>query len=264
MAFYSLIRDTELLTQCFRAINDWMLEFGADAPNRIRPVMMLNVDDPAVAVSELHRTYEQGARAALIPVKNPHGYHNSRYEPLWRAAEELDVPLVLHVITSREPQESHTMIDSGYASVVNSRDYQVRWSLTEIILSGVLEKHPTLKLVSIENEGSWAPYFMERLDWEYNNSMLLEDSYRFKDGMSPSDLFKRNVYISFTEDPILVELRHQIGVDHLTWGSDFPHAEATYPETRSIVARQLANIPAEERRAITVDTCAQLFKLSAA
>ena len=65
-------------------------------------------------------------------------------------------------------------------------------------------------------------------------------AYRFKGGTLPSDFFRRNVVLSFQEDPIGIRLRDVIGVDNMMWGSDYPHSESTFPQSRKILAEILA------------------------
>jgi hypothetical protein len=66
-----------------------------------------------------------------------------------------------------------------------------------------------------------------------------EAIYRFKDDMRPSDFFRRNVVLSFQEDGIGIRLRDVIGVENMMWGSDYPHSESTFPQSRKILAEIL-------------------------
>ncbi len=74
-----------------------------------------------------------------------------------------------------------------------------------------------------------------------------EAIYRFKNGMLPSDFFRRNAVLSFQEDAIGIRLRDVIGVDNMMWGSDYPHSESTFPQSRKILAEILAGVPEDEQ-----------------
>ncbi|HVX23126.1 MAG TPA: hypothetical protein VHB02_17430 [Acidimicrobiales bacterium] len=101
---------------------------------------------------------------------------------------------------------------------------------------------------------------MDRLDWHYRYNAFLADGYRLADGALPSDHFRRNVYISFTEDPLVIALRDMIGGSgHLLWGSDFPHAESTFPRSPSIVAGQIGALDPAEQLRIGQRNCADLY-----
>ena len=65
--------------------------------------------------------------------------------------------------------------------------------------------------------------------------------------MLPSDFFRRNVVLSFQEDAIGIRLRDVIGVDNMMWGSDYPHSESTFPQSRKILAEILAGVPDDDR-----------------
>jgi hypothetical protein len=77
-----------------------------------------------------------------------------------------------------------------------------------------------------------------------------EAIYRFKNGMLPSDFFRRNVVLSFQEDAIGIRLRDVIGVDNMMWGSDYPHSASTFPRSRQILAEILAGVPDDEQAKI--------------
>ena len=82
----------------------------------------------------------------------------------------------------------------------------------------------------------------------------------FKGDALPSDFFHRNVFISFQEDELGMKLRHHIGVDNLLWGSDYPHAESTFPRSREIVERILAGVPHEEKVKIAGENAACVYR----
>jgi predicted TIM-barrel fold metal-dependent hydrolase len=86
-----------------------------------------------------------------------------------------------------------------------------------------------------------------------------EAIYRFKDGMVPSDFFRRNVVLSFQEDAIGIRLRDVIGVDNMMWGSDYPHSESTFPQSRKILAEILAGVPDDERARIVGGNTARVY-----
>jgi hypothetical protein len=91
-----------------------------------------------------------------------------------------------------------------------------------------------------------------------------EAIYRFKDGMLPSDFFRRNAVLSFQEDAIGIRLRDAIGVDNMMWGSDYPHSESTFPQSRKILAEILAGAPGDEQAKITGGNTARVYNFDVA
>ena len=91
-----------------------------------------------------------------------------------------------------------------------------------------------------------------------------EAIYRFKDGMLPSDFFHRNVVLSFQEDAIGIRLRDVIGVDNMMWGSDYPHSESTFPQSRQILSEILAGVPEDEQAKIAGGNTARVYNFDVA
>jgi hypothetical protein len=83
---------------------------------------------------------------------------------------------------------------------------------------------------------------------------------RFADGMLPSDHFRRNVFVSFQEDPVAIHCRALVGADLLCWGSDYPHTESTFPRSREILGGILRGVPVTERLRITRENSAALYR----
>ena len=222
---------------------------------------MINLDDIDAAVIELERSRNAGASGAMIPVAAPadRPYDSRDYEPFWAAAESLEMPLNMHIATNRTPGEWKRLY--RVAENISAPDYWVRVSLADMVFSGVFERHPRLRIGSVENEGGWAAYFVKRMDHIYSeNPDYDHEAYpRFKNEALPSDFFRENIFVCFSEDDVAVHDRDLIGVQTLMWGNDYPHAESTFPRSREIVGRRLASVPGEELRMLTCDNVAALY-----
>jgi predicted TIM-barrel fold metal-dependent hydrolase len=133
-------------------------------------------------------------------------------------------------------------------------------SLGHLILSGTFERHPALRVGSVEHDLGWVPYFLDRLDYTYAQGYRRAGQIRYRDGALPRHFFQRNVFVSFQEDAMGIRERAAIGVDTLMWGSDYPHTESTFPRSREIVDRQLRGVPADERASITHRNVARLYE----
>ena len=82
--------------------------------------------------------------------------------------------------------------------------------------------------------------------------------------MLPSDFFRRNVALSFQEDAIGIRLRDVIGVDNMMWGSDYPHSESTFPQSRKILAEILEGVPDDEQAKIAARNTARVYNFDVA
>ena len=259
------IRDPALLRAIFFAYNNWLADFCSTNPQRLKGIAQILLDDDREAgIRELERAANLGLSGALIPIfpRADLYYEEPFYDPLWAIAQDLDMPLSLHIGTRRPgSRKSH---DQGQASQGpadrSTSDYWVRLSLGHIIFSGVLEKYPNLKILNVEQDLGWIPYFMNRMDTTYKDRPF-QTPYRFKHGSLPSDFMRSNVYHSFQEDALGIQLRDIIGIDKLLWGSDYPHTESTFPESQRILSEILEGVPEQEKAMIVGDNCARLYGL---
>jgi len=134
-------------------------------------------------------------------------------------------------------------------------------SLADMIYSGVFERYPKLMVGSVEQELSWVPHFLDRLDYNYTQRAVGDNSYRFKGDSIPSDFYHSNVFLGFQEDALGIRDRYIIGVDKLLWGSDYPHQESTFPRSREIIDEILADCTEEEKLKIAGGNSARVYRL---
>ena len=260
--FYFKVPDPGLTSAIFRAYNDWLAEFCSADPARLKGIAMLNLDDVAEGVRELERAAQLGFAGAMIaeyPLEDRR-YDQPEYEPLWAAAAALEMPLSLHTATRRQGKirgaGERTLRD---ASSRSTKAFYPAMSLCDMIFSGVFERHPRLTLAIVEFELSWAPHILASMDYTYRERHE-EAIHRFKNDMTPSDFFHRNVVLSFQEDAVGIRLRDTIGVDNMMWGSDYPHSESTFPRSREILAEILAGVPDDEQARIVGGNTARVYR----
>jgi predicted TIM-barrel fold metal-dependent hydrolase len=259
--FYFRVADSALQAAIFRAYNDWLAEFCAVDPSRLKGIAMISLDDVPGAVRELERAARLGLCGAMIteyPLEDRR-YDQPEYEPFWAAAAALGMPLSLHTATRRQGKirgaGAHTLRD---ASSRATKAFYPALSMCDMIFSGVFERHPALTLAIVEFELSWAPHLLATMDYTYRERHE-EAIYRFRDDVRPSDVFHRHVVLSFQEDAVGIRLRDLIGVDNMMWGSDYPHSESTFPRSRKILAEILAGVPEDEQARIVGGNAARVY-----
>ena len=264
------LEDSGLLSAICHTYNDWIAEFCRPYPERLKGAAMINLDDVQEGVDELRRAQALGLEAAIISVHpaHGHGYHRQDYEPFWSTAEELGMPLCLHSGSNRTvrdglPMYHHdpTMDPNEPLEIVYiNGDHWIRRSLTSMIMAGVFERHPKLKVVSVENQGGWVAHWLFRMDLRYRERRGSWE--RFSTEMMPSDFFHQNISVSFQDDWTAVAMRSLIGVDNLLWGSDYPHTECTWPESRRVVREIFDGVSEEDLGKITYSNTARVFGFS--
>jgi predicted TIM-barrel fold metal-dependent hydrolase len=135
----------------------------------------------------------------------------------------------------------------------------VQTTLVDLVYGGVFARHPELRVLSVENGAGWAPYMMQAMDVR----VFLGPSRKLEVGgeaLRPSDYIRRNVRITFMSDKLAMRLRDVIGLDSLLWASDYPHGESTFPNSRQVLDRQLAEVPAAEREQIVFGNTSRLYQ----
>ena len=251
---------SDVVSAAFRAYNDYLAEFCKPYPHRLKGIAMVNVDDVEDGVGELGRIARMGLAGAMITVRPLLRYDHPAYERLWASAQDLDVPLSLHAGTMRwMPGMDVNKVVVQDPFLFPNSEYHVRESINSMIFSGVFDRHPNLKAGAIEFGIAWAPYFLDRMDEFYKERAAGVRRERFRGDALPSDIFRRNIFSNFQEDDFGVQVRHRVGVDNLMWGSDYPHAESTFPRSREIVERIMQGVPQEEKAKILRENAAKLY-----
>jgi predicted TIM-barrel fold metal-dependent hydrolase len=270
--------DTELQQACFRAYNDWVNEYASHDRKRLYPIALISLEDPAAGARELERCAKLGLRGAMIwgspPREKP--YFSPDYDPFWAAAQELGMPLSLHVVTGKrentakarsDGQPQRSMLDPGDDSrgpapfLLNAMGavHSVQKSLQQMIFGGVLDRFPALKVVSAENDSGWVAHFMYRLDHVYEKFGVMWDKVGLK--LKPSEYVRRNVWVTFQDDMIGPMTWRYFGADNYMWASDFPHADSTWPNSLKVIAKDFEGIPDDVTRKMTCDNAAKLYRM---
>ncbi len=271
--------DAELQQACFRAYNDWVNEYAAYNRKRLYPIALISLEDPAAGARELERCAKLGLRGAMIwgspPREKP--YFTSDYDPFWAAAQELGMPLSLHVVTGKRENTAKTKPGGPPArSILDAGDddsrgpapfllnamgavHSVQKSLQQMIFGGVLDRFPALKVVSAENDSGWVAHFMYRLDHVYEKFGVMWDKVGLK--LKPSEYVRRNVWVTFQDDMIGPMTWRYFGADNYMWASDFPHADSTWPDSLKVIAKDFEGIPDEVMHKMVCDNAAKLYRM---
>jgi len=129
-----------------------------------------------------------------------------------------------------------------------------------LIFSGTLDRHPNVQVVFGESGLGWVPYVLGRMDEQHR---------RFRDvittdalSMTPREIFDRQVFMTYEEDDVGLQLIDQIGASNVMWASDYPHGDSTWPRSREAIAESaLSRLDAGDRRKIVCDNAARLYQI---
>lgn len=250
-------RTPEEIHEGNKAHNRWVADYVATAPERFFAMATVAFDDVDAALAEIRWAAGAGFKGVLLPTftaERP--LFHSRYEPVWNLLEELGMPLNSHVaISSSQPRTRYSGIPDPSVSIpLHSREMMFRTHevLAHLVWSGILERHPNLKVVFTEQGSAWVISTLAALDYSYNGSYLKRDL-RAVVKRPPSEYFYRQCWLgSSLFSTAEIEARHQIGIDLMLLGMDYPHHEGTFAAggTTEYLRATLgaAGVPAAEAR----------------
>jgi predicted TIM-barrel fold metal-dependent hydrolase len=267
------VADPALRAECHRAYNDWLIEFCAASPRRLLGVAMLPPEDPGAATEEVYRLAKLGgirqANLQIAWAKPP--LWDEAWEPLWSAFEETGLILSFHIV----------IFGAGGAQMgVSARERDTTASIfaatklfmgqflepfVDLFASGILERHPKLKLVMAEAGVGWLPWLVQELDHRFDRLWQAKEYWDQRGGIRhktrPSELFRRQVWTSFQEDCVAMSLLDFYGDGKLLWASDYPHPDGTWPHSRAVIEKQMGRLAPQVRRRLTRDNAAALYGL---
>ncbi|MCH2170244.1 amidohydrolase family protein [Myxococcota bacterium] len=244
-----------------RAYNRWLADLCNANPGRHAGVALITVEDIEVAIHDVEEAQKNGLwGGVLIPSgtgDNPY-YHDPRYEPLWDACEALQMPIHTHSGWSPDYGDG----PAATAMFISEVSWYAHRPFTCFVWAGVFERHPNLKLVMTEQGCTWILETLRQFERYYSQPYF---KYFHKDlSMRPSEYFERQCYIgaSFL-NPEDCQDRHKIGVDKIMWGSDYPHLEGTWPDTRPSLQATFGEVSEAETRAMLGGNAAEVFGFDA-
>jgi len=127
----------------------------------------------------------------------------------------------------------------------------------EVLYVGVLERYPRVRVVLGEAGIGWIPYILWRMDGAW------EDQFKdFSLTMPPSEYRRRQCWATYQTDPVGLKLVDELGADRIMWGSDFPHPDGIWPDSREYIAREMAHLSPEIRHKIICGNAARLYNLA--
>ncbi|HMG27687.1 MAG TPA: amidohydrolase family protein [Acidimicrobiia bacterium] len=250
------IEDPDLQNAAYAAWNDWAVEvFNAVATDRLCVLAFLPGHSPEAAAAELERCAGIGHRGAIIDVFAI-DLGDPGWDRLWATAEQTGLPISFHLKSGSWSGLSYRFGKWQSAAFATVLPLQLDEPLASMVFSGALERHPGLTLVLAESGVGWLPYFLARMDLEWEN---LRDKIEGAPQTAPSELFRRQVMATFEEDALGAQLIPLLGADSCMWASDYPHTDSTFPNSRAAIDDTLGTLPEADRRKITATNCARLY-----
>jgi uncharacterized protein len=254
--------DAALQEACFETYNDWLIEYCQVNFERLVGIAAIPVYDVAKGVKELERCREAGLRGAII-WEAPHAslpFYSDHYLPLWEAAQKLEMPISLHILTGHNYSKNGMRPDGveHYRGSVNLKLADAANAVFDLVFYGILNRYPELKVVMVEHEISWLPFLEQQWDYYYRRFKAVNPPPIDRE---PSEYIHRQVYATFFNDAVGGKNLGWWGHDNCMWSNDFPHENSTWPRSREVIARDLGNLPDDVRAKVVRENVLRLYKM---
>ena len=268
--------DPELVLDCVRAYNDFLMDFCSVAPHRLVPVMATPFWDVPASVAEVERCAKLGYRATLMcntPESHEQPFLRDRHwDPFWAAAQDAGMSISFHVgggdLAEIVNDNANIGWQANFARVSVLAFLDNSRCLTDILFGGICHRFPELKMVSVESGAGWIPFALEAMDWQWKNAGVRNEHPEYD--LLPSEYFRRQMYASFWFEEEGLPAALQQFPDNMLYETDYPHPTCQAPGPASsgthphlYAEKALADIPEETVRKVLHDTAAELYSIPA-
>ena len=266
----SAIADPAVRELSVTLYNDAMVELQEASHGRLYPMGLLPSWEVDAAIAEADRISGLGLRGVNISsdpqLQGLPDLGDRAWDPLWTACADRALPVHFHIGASQTSlawygtspwpsmgEDQKLAIGSAMMYLTNAR------ILANVIYSGLLERHPALRMVSVESGIGWIPFVLESLDHQLNETAPGTMDYL---SMMPSEYFRRQMYACFWfEERDVASTMRRVGIDNVLFETDFPHPTCLYPDSLEHAARSLEGVDAEVRRKVLQDNAAALYRI---
>jgi predicted TIM-barrel fold metal-dependent hydrolase len=241
-------KDRETALECVYAYNNWMVEeWCGDSGGRLLPLQIVPLWDAELAAAEVRRNSARGCHAVCFSEIPTHlglpSIHSGAWDPFFAACDETHTTVCMHIgSSSKMPAASPDAPAAVNATLSFNNSFA---SLTDFLFSGVFIKFKNLKVAYSEGQIGWVPYLLERADdvWFQHRAW---GGVKDKIPDPPSTYFYDHVYCCFFRDRHGLESIKVVGEDNITFETDYPHTDSSWPDTLAIAEKMFAGLTDEQ------------------
>ncbi|WP_436778281.1 amidohydrolase family protein [Yinghuangia sp. YIM S09857] len=265
------VTDARLRLLSVTLYNDAMAELQESSGGRLFPMGLIPWWDVDASVREVERIHALGLRG-VNTTSDPHqaagtpDFSSRAWDPLWEVCADLGKPVNFHIGAAHDSlswfgsspwpglgPDQKLAVGSSMMYLTNAR------VIANFIYSGVLERHPRLKIVSVESGIGWIPFFLEALEHQLGETTPGSMDHLT---LSPTEYFRRQIHACFWfENQDIARTIERVGADNVLFETDFPHPTCLYPDSLGIAARALEQLPPDVVRKVMQDNSARLYDL---
>jgi predicted TIM-barrel fold metal-dependent hydrolase len=262
--FCHRLRDPDVALAVAAAINRWAADMCSAAPRELYSVAALPGLHPDLAAKEMRRCVEEHGFVAgcvrPMPLLDGRTLDHPSFEPIWAAAEDLDIPITIHNVSTREtpiPQAGTERYPSFVLSHAVAHPFEGMLAFASLLQGQVFERHPALRVGFMESSCGWAPFWLDRLHEHIEHLGWMADPPLKSD---PRELFARRCVIGCEGDePMAAYVQSRFGEQTVVWSSDFPHFDVESPYVTPVLSRP--DMTDSQKEALLWQAAATFYKL---
>ncbi|WP_337185650.1 amidohydrolase family protein [Phenylobacterium sp.] len=259
-------RDAEFSLAMTQAYNRFILDYFGSKFGRVNPVALITAQLVDEAVKEVEWAAKNGFKAVQLPNKPVYGptikgelaYNNPVFEPLWGALADTGLTATFHVSSGEDPRTA----DGHGGAIINyvTHSMLTPWDpLVKVITSGVIERNPRLRFVTVEAGVGIIPWLLEMMDHAYKAHHMWV---RPVIPETPSTYYRSNCASTLMEEPAGLEHAINFGLeDNILWSSDYPHHEGSFPFSSQSIERMMGDLTDRQRAKLLGENAIKFFNI---
>jgi predicted TIM-barrel fold metal-dependent hydrolase len=249
------------------AFNDWLADYCSANPKRLKPAAIVSLHDPELAAAEARRAVEKKGHVGVVllpmPV-NDRYLHSPECDVLWKEITRLNVPLAFHGTSGGASKDYASNRFRGKPNFrtqnhASAFPMELMLALSAMVVGGVLERFPTMRVGFLEGNCGWLPWWLHRLDDQWKKYGGGE---QIKLSATPSEIFMRQCFIGTDVDEELLKVVvDEIGDNNIVMSVDYPHADGPFPNGVKEFL-ELPGVRLESKKKIMWENCLRLYGFS--
>src|SRR5262249_6998878 len=258
------VSDAALRHACIAAYNEWLVEFCSAAPSQFIGVGMVPTDDGEAAAKEVEHAKKIGLKQVnfLVGTVTNEILADDSWKVFWDVAEDANMVVSYHVgggLPGAAPVRPRKPGAFRYSVVGGAQSFYEPF--VGLFAYGVLERPPKLGFVMAESGTGWIPFTVQEMDYRYRRALETNTQGDKPLEMLPSEVFKRQVWATYQEDRVGLDLTNFFGENKMMCASDYPHPDSTWPNSVATVEEETAHLAPDLKRQILRDNAKAFYGL---
>ncbi|MGE2817969.1 amidohydrolase family protein [Mycobacterium heidelbergense] len=244
-------KDKALALECVKVYNDWIIDewCGGHALGRLIPNAVIPLWDAELAAEEVRRCANKGSHAVAFS-EAPYALglpsiHSGAWEPFFRACDETETVINIHIGSSSKLPTTSPDAPFGVTAAVLWTNSML--SVTDWLFSGILARHPRLKVAMSEGQVGWMPFALQRIDDVWERGEMYESNLHDRVPAPPSSYIEGRLYGCIFDDVTGLRARDVVGMGQIMFETDYPHGDSTFPNSAAVAGKLAAAAELTER-----------------